>query len=247
MMFPLLQLGPLALQVPGLFLIGALLLGARLAEGEARRQGRSPEALSNLIFYGLVSGIVGARLGYVLRYLDTYLANPRGILSLNPSALDLRAGVIACVIVMFFYGRRKHLALRATLDQLTPLLAALAVGIGLANLASGNAYGSPTDLPWAIHLWDAERHPSQIYESVAALLILVVVWRSRRAAPYPGFSFLLWLALISAARLFLEAFRGDSVFVAGRIRQAQVVALGVLLLSLWLMRYWYERIQSADG
>ncbi len=48
------------------------------------------------------------------------------------------------------------------------------LAVPLANLASGDAFGAPSSLPWAIELWGAARHPVQIYEAVAAGLILWV-------------------------------------------------------------------------
>jgi phosphatidylglycerol---prolipoprotein diacylglyceryl transferase len=130
------------------------------------------------------------------------------------------------------------LPLRRTLDVITPLLAVLAIGLAVSHLASGSAYGAPTRLPWAIYLWDDYRHPSQAYETIAAILMFVIVWRVDRSDLFPGFQFLLWVTLSAAARLFLEGFRGDSAIVLGGLRTAQLAALAVLLLGLWLMGRW---------
>jgi prolipoprotein diacylglyceryltransferase len=109
------------------------------------------------------------------------------------------------------------LPLWSTLDALTPFFAVFALGLGLAHLASGSAFGKETTLPWGIELWGAVRHPSQVYEILASLLILGLLW-FQRADARPGLHFLTFAALTSGcASLFLEAFRGDSTLDAGRL------------------------------
>jgi phosphatidylglycerol:prolipoprotein diacylglycerol transferase len=108
----------------------------------------------------------------------------------------------------------------------------MGVAVGFAHLASGDAFGSPTAVPWAVDLWGAQRHPSQVYEIVAAAGILAVVLRIGRVPGPAGADFLAWVAMAGGARLFLEAFRGDSVIVLNGLRQAQLIALPVLLLAL---------------
>jgi phosphatidylglycerol---prolipoprotein diacylglyceryl transferase len=243
-MFPLLQLGPIALQVPGLFLLLALWIGVSVSEKEAIRQNRSPELIYGLFTSIVVSGILGAKLWYVGRYLDTYLADPVGILSINSNTFDATAGLIIAAIAAFVYGYKKKMPLRTTMDIFTPGLAILFVGIGLSHLASGDAFGAVTNVPWAIELWDANRHPTQVYEIILAVAILLLIWRSRQKVLFPGFLFLSWVSLTAVSRLFLEAFRGDSIIVADTIRQPQLAMLGILLFSLWLMGQW---IQPSDN
>jgi prolipoprotein diacylglyceryltransferase len=106
------------------------------------------------------------------------------------------------------------------------------VALGFLHLASGDAYGGPTSLPWAVELWGARRHPTQIYEILLSVLILLALWRLRRWDTFPGFFFLCWLAMAAEARLFLEAFRADSAIIFGMLRGAQVVSLIVLQLAM---------------
>ncbi len=237
-MFPLLQLGPVALQVPGLILLITLWFSLTVAEKEAKRLNQPHDAVYGLVMTALVGGVIGARLWYVARYWSAYAADPLGIIALNFNTLDPAAGFIIGLALAFWYGRRKKLPFRPTLDVLAPGLALFSIGLGLSRLASGNAFGAPTELPWAIYLWDANRHPTQIYEMILAAAVFGLIWFIRKKSPFPGFLFLTWLALTAASRLFLEAFRGDSVIVADRIRQAQLTALLILLAALWLMRQW---------
>ncbi|MBW8011182.1 MAG: prolipoprotein diacylglyceryl transferase [Chloroflexi bacterium] len=233
-MFPILQIGPLALQTPGLILLVGLWLGLTIAERHARRYEINPDLIYNLTFIVLIAGLVGARLAVAIRFPASFADNPASLISLNPSLLDPAGGAAAALLASLIYGQRRGLVLKSTLDALIPVFAILGIAIPIANLASGSAFGAPSELPWAIDLWGASRHPTQIYQALAGGLILWLVWPSRQEKNnIPGSFFLKFLALSAAARLFLEAFRGDSLIIFDSLRAAQIVAWIILALSWW--------------
>jgi prolipoprotein diacylglyceryltransferase len=231
-MFPILQIGPLALRLPGLFLLMGVWAGTTLIDREAPRHKVSAAALNNLVFYGLVAAIVGARLVYALRYLSIYADDPLSLFSLNPSTLAFTEGILIALIVVLVVAQRQRLPLWPTLDALTLSLAAFAIFVGAAHLSSGDAFGAPTSVPWGVELWGATRHPTQVYEIALAMLVFMALWRLRRTPSFPGFQFLSWLAMAAASRLFLEAFRGDSVITFGFLRAAQLLSLVVLAAAM---------------
>jgi len=214
-----------------ILLVAALWIGLMLAEKRTLRHGISKEQLNNIAFYGIASYVVGGRVLFALSNLSAFSQSPFSIFSPNPDLFDPAAALVAAVFVGLIYGQRRKLSLWGTLDALTPLLAMIAVGLPLAHLAAGTAFGSPTDLPWGIELWNATRHPSQIYELIASLLIFGWLWFQRPDSP-PGVHFLTFAALTAGSRLFLEAFRGDSTLVFGEYRLAQVVAWLILAVAL---------------
>lgn len=234
-MLTVLQIGPLALPVPQFSMLLALWLGLTLAEKQASRHIISAELLYNLVFTGLVAGLLGARLGYVFQYPSAFIQSPLSLLSLNIGLLDLLSGLGIGLLGMLIYGQRQKLPFWKTLDALTPLLAVLAVGLAISHLASGEAYGAATSLPWAVNMWGAWRHPSQFYELAGAILILVLATRRMNIGAKPGAMFLGFVAMSAMSRLFLEAFRGDSLTLPGGYRQAQIVAWLVLAVTLILL------------
>ena len=131
-MFPILQLGPLALQLPGLFLLAGVWLGTWLIEREAPRHNVSVGALNSLVFYGLIAGIVGARLAYASRYFRVYAENPLSLFSLTPSTLAPGEGILVGLAVVLILGQRRRLPFWRSLDALAPSLAAFAVLVGIA-------------------------------------------------------------------------------------------------------------------
>jgi phosphatidylglycerol---prolipoprotein diacylglyceryl transferase len=238
-MFPVVQLGSFALPVPALALLAGVWLAIWLADRESTRLGLSADVVTYLILISLVAGVAGARLGYVGRFLGIYVADPGGIFSPNTSTFVPEVGFLVGGIAALVYGARHRLSPRPTLDALAPGAAVMGVALGVAHLAGGDAFGAPARLPWSIFLWSTYRHPSQVYEIVAALAVLGI-WRwARDRRPAEGFNLLLVVALSAAARVFLEAFRGDSELLVGGVRTAQVwglIVLGICLIcaTLWV-------------
>jgi phosphatidylglycerol---prolipoprotein diacylglyceryl transferase len=217
-----------------ILVVAAIWIGLWLAEKRVKRHGISANELNNITFFPLIGFILGGRLLFALENLSAFSQNPLSLVSLNLDLFDPIGGFVVAILVGLIYGQRHRLSLWPTLDALTPLFAVFALGLGLAHLASGSAFGKETSLPWGMKLWGAVRHPSQVYEILASLLILSLVW-FQKAGSRPGTYFLSFAALTSSARLFLEAFRGDSILILNGIRGAQVVAWVVLVISLFLL------------
>jgi prolipoprotein diacylglyceryltransferase len=234
-MLPVLPIGPLAVPVPGLLLIVAVWVGLSVAERKAAAYGLSADQVYSLAMAALAGGFIGAQLSYVLVFPQAFLADLWSIVSLNPGLLDPWGGAAAALIVWLILAQRKNLAVSRSFDAITPALGVAAIGLALSNLASGAAYGTPASLPWAIPLWEASRHPVQLYEALAAALALWAILPGRawlQGRP-PGWTFWYWAAGMAASRLFFEAFRGDSALLINGIRQAQVAAWLILAIALW--------------
>ena len=246
-MLPTLQIGPLAFPVPQLSLLAALWLGLSLAEKLSSRNNISVETLYGLVFTGLLTGVAGARLAYVLQFPAAFIQSPASLVSLNAGLLNPFSGFVFGTLGMLIFGQRARVPFWNALDALTPLLAIMAVGLALAHAASGEAFGAAANLPWSVTLWGARRHPSQIYELMAAVLILGILFTQIKSYPLPGTLFLAFTGLSATARLFLEAFRGDSTTIIGGLRVAQIWAWVVLILVCLLMEYRNHRAIQKDG
>jgi phosphatidylglycerol:prolipoprotein diacylglycerol transferase len=246
-MFPIIQVGPAALQVPGLVLLSGLWIGLTLAERRVHRRSKDPGYLYNLIFIVIIAGVIGARLSYAATYPNAFASNPRSLISLNPGLLDPLAGALVAAMAAAIYLFRKNLPLWSTLDDLTILFAVMGVAFGISHFASGSAFGIPTEVPWGIHLWGANRHPTQIYEIVLAIIALIVIMLLDRTdwSLTPGNLFLSFISLSAVSRLFLEAFRGDSILLESGFRIAQIVSW-LVLASCLLLLGWRIRRNSQE-
>jgi phosphatidylglycerol:prolipoprotein diacylglycerol transferase len=230
-------------------MLGALWVGLALAEKRVERHHLTKEALNSLVYYGTLGYVLGGRLLFVLGNLPAFSDNPLNIFSLNIDLFDPVGALAIAAIVGVAYGQRQKLSLWSTLDALTPLFAILAIGLSLSHLAAGTGFGSPTRVPWGMELWNATRHPTQVYELIAGVLIFAFVWFRNPGAP-SGSDFLWFTSLTAGAHLFIDAFRGDSTLVFGGLRLSQIVAWLVLAAALFAferIRNSKEGISAAEG
>lgn len=234
-MFPILNIGPLAIQTRGLIILLSIWFATEAAERGAKRLGLRSDHLYNLTLLAGVFGLIGARLGYAVDHFTIYRTYPAALMALDLNTLSPGWGALIGGAAAYAYARRKGIAHRTLLDALTPGLLVFAFGLALADLASGDGYGVPVSLPWSIELWGAARHPTQIYLMLAVGVISLIVLKADRV--FAGFRFGLAVTLYATARLLLEAFRGDSDLVNG-VRIAQLWSLGAILATLLLLRRW---------
>lgn len=236
-MLPVLNVGPFAIQLPGLILLAGIWFGLNRSESYARRRGLDVEKINALILYSLLSGLVGARLGYVAQNLAAFSQKPLDSMALSPQMLDGASGLIAMLLIGLIYGQRKNLHLWQTLDALAPALGVIMMSVALMNLASGSGFGIPARLPWSIYLFDEYRHPTQLYD----LGLAVVIWRIIESNPQDftmpdGRRFLTFVSLSALARIVVDVFRSDRALIGlGSVGIEQVIAWFILLAAVWLM------------
>jgi phosphatidylglycerol---prolipoprotein diacylglyceryl transferase len=216
-----------------ILLVIAAWVGLTLAEKRAERHGIGREHLSNLTFYGILGFLIGGRLLFVLQNLAAFTKSPRDLISINPDLFDLTGALAAAFIIALIYAQRHGLFPWAVLDALTPFFAIITIGLGLSHLAAGTAFGHPTNIPWAIDLWNDKRHPTQIYEVLASFLIFILLW-VKRPNPRPGVDFLIFVTLTAGSQLFLSAFRGDSTLILNGLHREQVLAWVALAICFVL-------------
>jgi phosphatidylglycerol:prolipoprotein diacylglycerol transferase len=245
-MAPYLSIFGFSIQAYPLFLLIAVIAGLWLAARQARRLGLDADHVYNLGFYSLLATLVGARLAFVIENWSAYRDAPLSALSPTTTAFAWPEGAVVGGIVALVYWLRYRLPVGLTLDAIAPGLA-LAMAIErLGAFLGGVNFGEPTGLPWGVFMWGEVRHPVQIYEMLALLVILaVLLWQGERSSvgklrtkPFNGYTFVLFVALYAGSRLFLEAFRADAALISGGLRAVQLVALGVLLIAVY---YLYRR------
>lgn len=232
-MLPILQIGPLALQTPGLLLLLGVWLGLSLSERLAQRFQTNANQLYTLVLVGLAAGLIGSRLAYAAQFFSIFWAAPLTLFTLTPTMLNSSAGVVIGALAGAIYAQRNRLPLWSTLDALSPGLCVYMVFYHLANFASGSAFGTPTTMPFAIQLWGETRHAVQLYEAAGAVLISAAIIAAKPHKQIPGTTFWTFLALTALARLFFEFFRADAATTIGNIHHAQVVAWCILAISLY--------------
>jgi phosphatidylglycerol:prolipoprotein diacylglycerol transferase len=234
-MAPTLSLFGLTLQTYPLVLLLAVGMGLWLSAREGHRLGVDGDRVHSLGFYALLATVLGARLAYVLSHWAAYRDALLSIFSPTPMALAWPEGALIGGVVALVYWHNCRLPAGTTLDAIAPGLTLAMALERLGAFLGGLGFGEPTTVPWGIHLLGRVRHPVHLYEAAALLAILGVLCWPRVRRPAAGHSFALFVALYSASRLFLEAFRARTPLAPTGVRVVQVVALNVMLGAVWYL------------
>jgi phosphatidylglycerol:prolipoprotein diacylglycerol transferase len=230
---------------PVLFRIGSFEItsfGAMVALGALaglwvfrRELGRAglPDAALDAAVYGLVGGLLGAKLLYVFEHLDegSFFG-----LFLDRGGMSWFGGFVGGLLAGYATIRAKRWPVIAVLAAATP---ALAVGQLLGRIGCflvGDDYGKPTSLPWGVAFPrglppTTERvHPTQLYEAIflAGLAWLLIRWRRRGIGDRTVLG--RYLVLAGGFRFLLEFVRVNTR-VAGPFTVAHVFALAVVVLG----------------
>lgn len=194
------KIGPFTVYAYGLMLTIAFLVGSFLARQEAERQGVHSEIIFNFAFIVFISGIIGARLLYIIQNLIYYLKNPSEMFMLQRGGLSWFGGLFLGSICGSIYLKKQRLPIYKTVDLVIPFVA-LSQAIGrIGCLLNGCCFG----LTFI---------PIQVYASLI-LIVIFAILRFLQTRPHPaGEIFFMYLLLYSLKRFFLEFFRQDNELI----------------------------------
>jgi phosphatidylglycerol:prolipoprotein diacylglycerol transferase len=237
--YPEIDLGPLTLQTFGIcFALGFFAAGGLLARrlGEL---GKPVDWAYEIIFAGLIGGLVGSRVDYLLQNWDKVSDDLLGNV-FSGSGLVWFGGLVGGALGVILWARWRGFLEARLFDLAAPGLAVgYAIGRVGCQLSGDGDYGEATDLPWGMAYPDAtvpttdDVHPTPVFETVAMGLIALVLWNLRDRFP-PGLLFGLYLVLAGLERLLIELIRRNDAVVAG-LTQAQLVSLAMIALGAALI------------
>ena len=233
-------IGPVCVRWYGLLIAIALTIGAVGGCYCCRKAGIDEDDFLTIFMAMAVMSIVGARAYYVIFNLPYYLNHPDQIIAVWNGGLAIHGGLIAGVFTMWAGCRYYHIRFWQLADILAPLMI-LGQAIGRwGNYFNQEAYGfavDKADVPWAMWIDGAYRHPTFLYESIWNILVFVfLLWLAKQLFTREGEVALSYLMLYSAGRFVIESFRTDSLML-GPLRMAQVISLCLLLGAFLVLLY----------
>lgn len=211
---------------------------------EGKKQGLPKEFISDLIFYTLIIGILGARVYYCVFNLDYYLANPSEILKIYNGGLAIHGGVIAGLIFVYFYTKKKNVSFIKILDIVAPAVI-IAQSFGRwGNFFNQEAHGGittyqnlknmhiPEFIINGMHIEGKYYYPTFFFESIWCLIGFIILMIARRNKNLrKGFQIGFYFIWYGIGRFFIEAFRTDSLMFFG-LKIAQIVSLIGIIIGI---------------
>jgi len=226
------RIGPFNIYSWGFMVAAAFIAGLFAGLKYAKREGITAEHTIDLFMYVLVSSIIGARLFYVIGFFPEYRQNPISILSINQGGMVFLGGVFGGIAALMAYCRYRRINVWKMLDAATPSVA-IGYAIGrIGCLLNGCCYG--------ITLFGF-RQPTQIYSSIAGLIIFLLLVRLYNKKRYDGQIFLLGLSFYSLYRFFIEFLRYSPLHIF-IFTPSQLISAMILLFSIYTL--WKKNTTS---
>lgn len=231
------QFGPVAVHSYGLMVAVAAIVCSFLMAREAKRLSMNPEDIYDLVFWVLISGILGARIFYVVLNFDRFWASPIDIVMIQRGGLAWQGSVAAGLPAAIFFIKRAGWSVRVMSDFIAPYLA-LGHAIGrIGCFLNGCCYGRAS--AWGVYfpVHGQRLLPTQLYE-MGLLVMLFFLLKALRAPleKIPGQLFSVYLILASVIRFAVQFFRADYEPVYLGLGIFQWVSLGFMGLGvIWLL------------
>ncbi|MGH7530115.1 MAG: prolipoprotein diacylglyceryl transferase [Gemmatimonadales bacterium] len=255
-----LQLGPIALTGYGLMMMVAFLMAGWAMQLDLRRRGLNEDYAADIIIAGVIGGLLGAKLWYVLLTGEWDALLRRG-------GFVWYGGFLGATAAILLNGWRRRVPTRFTMEICA---APLALGYALGRVGCflvNDDYGIPSSLPWAMKFPEGlpsstvanlaamgvpfppgtdpaqvlAVHPTQLYETLAMFLVFWWLWRRRDHAHGTGWLFAWYLVFAGAERFLVEIVRAKDDRLLGPFTLAQATSMLLVVVGLLLVYRWRQR------
>lgn len=224
-----------------------VIVGIIVAYIEIKRKKINLSNFSDMAFYAILFGFIGARIYYVLFNLDFYLADPIEIIKIWNGGLAIHGGIIGAVIAIYVYCKKKKLVFIEMLDICAPAIVIGQVIGRWGNFFNSEAHGGivtksflesmhlPNFIINGMYINGNYYHPTFLYESILNLICFIVLMFLRRNKDIKiGLLTGIYLIWYGVIRIFIESLRTDSLML-GSIKMAQLIGLPMIIIGIILI------------
>ncbi|SCQ19752.1 Prolipoprotein diacylglyceryl transferase [Tannerella forsythia] len=234
--------------------VGGIIISYLIVKKIFKKERIPEEILRGLLKYCFIGIVLGARLGHCLFYEPQYyLHHPiemlfpfsyrSGELSFGYRGLASHGGTIGLIIAIVLYHSRVKMNLLQILDHIAIVAPLGGMCIRLGNLMNSEIIGKPTSVPWAFiftHVDHIPRHPAQLYEAIAYLLIFIMIYSlytKKKEVFKSGFFFGLSILAIFTFRFMIEFLKENQVDFESSISldMGQLLSIPFIIIGTFFM------------
>ena len=234
------QIGSFKAYWYGIIIMFGMFLAIFYAYKSSARYNVKWNKLFNCVLVGIVTGIIGARLYFCLFHWEDYFAPDKlvNIIKIHEGGLAIYGGIIGALLGGLIVAKIQKMKLLPILD-VTMISFLIGQGIGRwGNFMNQEAFGTPTDLPWAMMsegTGNIAVHPCFLYESLWCLLGFVLLhFYGKYRQRYAGQIFYMYLVWYGFERMFVEGLRTDSLYLPFQIFGMDVRVSQLLSAALFV-------------
>ena len=234
----------------GVIIAIGMLLAINLVALVAKKSGQNADMYWDLAIVSIITGVIGARLYYVIFSWDSYKDNLLNVFNLRQGGLAVYGGIIGGFAAMFVFAKVKKQRSILLADTVVPGIALGQIMGRWGNFFNREAFGEYTDGLLAMRLpvdavryneitstmWEhveegvnyIQVHPTFLYESlwnIGLLVLMLLLWRKKH---FDGEVALLYFGGYGIGRFWIESLRTDQLQI-GSTGIAVSQMLGLLL------------------
>jgi prolipoprotein diacylglyceryl transferase len=239
------HLGPISVRWYGFLFAMSFVAGYFIMTWVFKKEKRPQPDLEQLSVYMIFGTVIGARLGHCLFYNPVYyLSNPIEILKVWEGGLASHGAALGILVAVYLFSKKKkNYSFLWIIDRIVIVVALAGTFIRLGNLFNSEIIGKPANVAWAFiftSVDDLPRHPTQLYESIAYLiifLILIFIYYKGFEKNRSGLLFGLFLLLVFTFRFFVEflkenqsAFEKGMVLDMGQLLSIPFIIAGIIFI-----------------
>ncbi len=240
----LIDLGFIKIYWYSIMILLGLFIGGSLIIGEGKRFKIPEDYMVNTIMYAVISGIIGARIYYVLFNWSYYGSHLIDILKVWEGGLAIHGGILFGLISVVLYTKKYEVNTTRLLDiAVVGLIIGQAIG-RWGNFFNGEAHGAATTLEVltnlhlpkfivdGMNIYGTYYHPTFLYESLWCTIgfIVLLIFRRRKYTKI-GQTTALYLVWYGIGRFFIEGMRTDSLML-GNLKAAQLVSILFVVIGI---------------
>ena len=240
----LFTIGGLKVHWYGIMIAVGLYAGIQVALRDSPRRGISREALMNVALLAAILGVAGGRLYYVVQNNPLFFAHhPIQIIAVWQGGMAFFGAIFGGALAMAICAWRWRLPFWSLLD-----VGAIGMTVGQAfgrigNIVNGDIVGYRTN-GWGFEYTNPNTfgplntpvQPANLYELLIAVALFLILWNLRLRVHPEGMLAMIYIVLYSVSQFFIFFLRDNIVIMAG-LKQAQLTALVVILLTIPIMVY----------
>ncbi|CAA6802870.1 MAG: Prolipoprotein diacylglyceryl transferase (EC [uncultured Sulfurovum sp.] len=244
----MLEIGSFKIHWYGILFATSFVIGLFILTWMYKREKKNADILNYLLLYTFIGAAVGARLVHCLFYEPNYyLANPLEILDIRKGGLASHGGMVGVLIALWFLTKYYKESYTWLIARFTIVGIFTAAAIRVGNFMNSEILGLPSNLPWAIVFQRVDtvpRHPVQLYEALAYLLIFILllsIYLKAKASTSTKILPPLFLITLFGTRFFIEyaktrqaTYVTDLPLTTGQMLSIPFVIIGVIWLILSL-------------
>ncbi|MFA4871444.1 MAG: prolipoprotein diacylglyceryl transferase [Patescibacteria group bacterium] len=242
------QFGWLTIRWYGLLMALSFIIGIFILTALGRKKGIKSDDVYDLAFWLVIGGIIGARL-YEVFFInwDYYKNNLSAIFKIWQGGLAIHGAIIAGLIVLWFWAKKKKFSFWLLTDLLAvPLALGQAIG-RWGNYFNQELFGPPTNLPWGIPIGEANRpalfmnekyfQPAFLYESILDLVLFLIIIRAIKRGARQGVATVIYFLGYGLIRFFMEFVRIDETPNVLGLRLPQLASLLIILAAIFIWAF----------